>query len=65
MNAFNMPAIHDLLSESRQRVARVKELGIFDEDMYYREVYLPILAALGVDRSEMRNRVPSKKSAPV
>jgi acyl-[acyl-carrier-protein] desaturase len=64
MNAFAMPAIHDLLSESRQRVARVKELGIFDEDMYYREVYLPVLAALGVERSEMRNRVPVKKSAP-
>ena len=23
-------------------------LGIFDEDLYYREVYLPILADLGV-----------------
>ena len=64
MNAFTMPAIHDLLGESRQRVARIKELGIFDEDIYYREVYLPLLAALGVDRAEMRNRLPHKKSAP-
>ena len=63
MNAFNMPAIHDLLSESRQRVARVRELKIFDEDIFYREVYMPILASLGVDRSEMRNRLPRKKSA--
>lgn len=63
MNAFAMPAIHDLLNEGRQRVARVKELGIFDENIYYGEVYLPVLAALGVDRSEMRNRVPQKKSA--
>ncbi len=64
MNNFAMPAIHDLLNDSRQRVAQVKELGIFDENMYYSEVYLPVLANLGVDRSEMRNRVPVKKSAP-
>jgi len=64
MNAFTMPAIHDLLGESRQRVARIRELSIFDEDTYYREVYLPVLAFLGVDRSEMRNRMPHKKSAP-
>jgi acyl-[acyl-carrier-protein] desaturase len=64
MNAFAMPAIHDLLNDGRQRVARVRELGIFDEDIYYREVYLPILAALGVNRNEMRNRVPRRKSAP-
>jgi acyl-[acyl-carrier-protein] desaturase len=64
MNAFTMPAIHDLLGESRQRVARIKELGIFDEDIYYREVYVPLLEGLGVDRSEMRNRLPRKKSSP-
>src|SRR5205085_88772 len=48
----------------RQRAARIKGLGIFDEDLYYREVYLPTLAALGVQRSEMRNRLPGRKSAP-
>jgi acyl-[acyl-carrier-protein] desaturase len=64
MNNFTMPAIHDLLSDSRQRVAKVKELEIFNEDLYYREVYLPILAELGVDRQEMRNRVPTRRSAP-
>jgi len=63
MNGFAMPALH-LLADGRQRAARVKELGIFDEDQYYREVYLPILADLGVERSEMRNRLPVRKSAP-
>jgi acyl-[acyl-carrier-protein] desaturase len=58
MNNFTMPAIHDLVSDSRQRVAQIKALEIFDEDMYYREVYLPILESLGVDRREMRNRLP-------
>jgi acyl-[acyl-carrier-protein] desaturase len=60
MNNFAMPAIHDLLSDSRRRTGQVKSLEIFDEDMYYREVYLPILAALGVDRNEMRNRLPKR-----
>src|SRR5262249_26392499 len=55
MNNFAMPAIYDL-ADSRQRVAAIKELEIFSEDIYYREVYLPILAKMGIDRREMRNR---------
>lgn len=62
MNNFKMPAIGDLLDGSKQRLAKVKELKIMDEDIYYREVYLPILESLDVDRREMRNRVPTKKS---
>ncbi len=63
MNNFAMPAIHELAGGS-QRVARIKELGIFNEEVYYREVYLPVLEELGVSRSEMRNRLPSRKAAP-
>ncbi len=63
MNNFAMPAIYDM-ADSRRHVAGIKALNIFTEDMYYREVYLPVLAALGVDRREMRNRLPSRKSAP-
>jgi acyl-[acyl-carrier-protein] desaturase len=63
MNNFAMPAIHDF-ADGRQRVARIKALDIFSEDIYYREVYLPVLAALDVNRKEMRNRLPSRKSAP-
>jgi len=62
MNDFAMPAI-DSMVDGRKRVARIKGLQIFDEDIYYREVYLPLIAALGVDRKEMRNRLPNKKSA--
>ena len=61
MNSFAMPAICGL-ADGRQRVARIKELEIFDEMAYHREVYLPILGDLGVQRSEMRNRLSSKKS---
>jgi hypothetical protein len=64
MNDFQMPAINDL-AESRQRLAAIKGLQIMDEDLYYREVYLPILRTLNVERAEMRNRVPVKKSANV
>jgi acyl-[acyl-carrier-protein] desaturase len=65
MNNFAMPAIHDLLDNSSRRVAAVKKLGIFSEDIYYREVYLPILQMLGVSRQEMRNRTVQKKSLGV
>jgi len=63
MNDFAMPAI-DSMVDGRKRVARIKGLQIFNEDIYYREVYLPLIEALGVDRKEMRNRLPSRKSAP-
>ena len=61
MNHFAMPAIYQF-ADTRQRVAWIKELGIFDDDLYYREVYLPILEALGVSRREMRNRLPRRKT---
>ena len=63
MHNFAMPAINDL-ADSRRRVAAINSLAIMSEDIYFRDVYLPILADLGVERSEMRNRVPQRKSAP-
>ena len=62
MNNFAMPAIHDLIGDSRRRIEEIRQLQIFDEGIYYRDVYLPVLAELGVDRREMRNRLPDKKS---
>jgi acyl-[acyl-carrier-protein] desaturase len=61
MNNFAMPAIHEF-ADSQQRIAAIRDLDIFNENMYYAEVYLPILAALGVERSEMRQRLPQKKT---
>jgi len=40
MNDFAMPAIHEM-ADGRQRVARIKELEIFDENIYYRESICP------------------------
>lgn len=62
LSSFAMPAVH-MLADSQQRMARVKALGIFDEDIFYREVYLPILEDLGIDRREMRRPLSSRKSA--
>jgi acyl-[acyl-carrier-protein] desaturase len=50
---FAMPAVH-LLADSRRRVAAITALGIFDEGTFRREVYAPVLAALGVRNREMR-----------
>lgn len=53
LHNFAMPAVH-LLAESRQRVAQIKSLDVFNESCYMSEVYAPILAALGVQRRELR-----------
>lgn len=65
MNDFQMPVIHDLLDDSRSRIAAILELDLFDETAYYREVYLPILNSLGVTRREMRPPRGEKKSVRV
>jgi acyl-[acyl-carrier-protein] desaturase len=61
LNGFQMPAVH-LLADSAQRAAAVRSLNIFNEELFYTEVYLPILAVLGLERSEMRNRSVQRKS---
>jgi acyl-[acyl-carrier-protein] desaturase len=65
MNDFQMPAIHDLLDESKKRIADIRELELFSADIYYRDVYLPILASLGVSRHELRAPIKEKKSLRV
>lgn len=60
---FAMPAIYGL-ADGRQRVERINELDIFNNEIYVREVYLPILQELGVTRPEMRSYCPTRKSAP-
>jgi acyl-[acyl-carrier-protein] desaturase len=58
---FAMPAVH-LLADSRQRVAAIKELGIFDEDVFLQEVYVPVLATLGLEHHELRQSKKTRKS---
>jgi len=58
---FAMPAVH-MLAESRQRIAAIKSMGIFDEDTYLHEVYAPILNVLGVDHQELRRPRAERKA---
>jgi acyl-[acyl-carrier-protein] desaturase len=64
LNQFQMPAIHDLLDESAKRIARVRELEVFNEEIFMRDVYTYLLNALGISRAEMRTP-KVKKSLPV
>jgi acyl-[acyl-carrier-protein] desaturase len=60
---FAMPATY-LLADSRQRMERVRQLGIFDEEIFLHEVFQPVLATLGVKHGELRAARPTRKSVP-
>lgn len=59
--SFNMPALH-LLADSRQRTAAVQALGIFSQDIYFRDVVRPVLELLKIDWKEFRQRKPDRRS---
>ncbi len=61
LHSFAMPALH-MLADSRQRAAAVRSLDIYNEDIFFRDVLRPLLAALGVGWSEFRQRDPRRKS---
>jgi acyl-[acyl-carrier-protein] desaturase len=61
IQTFAMPALH-MLADSGQRVAEVKALHIFDEEIFFRDVLRPLLDALGVEWCEFRQRNPQRKS---
>jgi acyl-[acyl-carrier protein] desaturase len=52
LHSFSMPAIHEMV-DGIQRVEAIKALGVFNQEAYFREVYLPVLTVLGVSRAEM------------
>src|SRR5262249_51781051 len=54
-NTFLMPALH-MLADSRQRMEDIKQLRLFDEQLFVFDVYDPALKALGVDKRELRPR---------
>src|SRR5262249_18555607 len=54
-NTFNMPSYH-LLADSARRAAAIKALHIFDEEIYYHQVFEPAMAALGLTRADLRQR---------
>lgn len=60
MLGFSMPAVH-LLADSRTRMAAIKDLRIFDEDIFLHDVFKPILEGLDVTPKDLRR---SSLSAP-
>jgi len=60
LNHFQMPAIHDLLDESTKRIARVRELEIFNEEIFMRDIYNHFMTVLGVSKAELRGPRPKK-----
>lgn len=55
LNTFKMPAVH-MFFDGARRIAAVREMNIFDERTFIEEVYQPVLARLGVEKSEIRRR---------
>ena len=64
LNHFSMPAIY-ALADGRRRIEAIKSLRIFNDEIFYQDVYLPVLASLGIDRAEMRNPSLNRKSLRV
>jgi acyl-[acyl-carrier-protein] desaturase len=52
LHSFNMPAIHEMV-DGPKRVQAIVDLNLFGQEIFFREVYQPVLAALGVTRAEM------------
>jgi acyl-[acyl-carrier-protein] desaturase len=53
LHNFSMPAIYEL-ADGKSRVEAIKALQVFDDRIFFQDVYLPILTALGVTRPELR-----------
>jgi acyl-[acyl-carrier-protein] desaturase len=61
LGSFNMPALH-MLADGRKRMAEIKALNIFDMDIFYRDVFMPLLERLGITWAELRQRKPERRS---
>jgi hypothetical protein len=58
-----MPAIHDLLDESAKRIARIRELEIFNEEVFFRDVFDFLLNKLEITKAELRGPRARKSQA--
>jgi acyl-[acyl-carrier-protein] desaturase len=54
LNQFQMPAIHDLLDENARRIAGIRNLEVFNEEIFFRDVYNHFMNVLGISKAEMR-----------
>jgi acyl-[acyl-carrier-protein] desaturase len=63
IDEFQMPAIHDLLDNSARRVAQIRDLEIFSEDIFYRDVMFALMEELNIGKRELRPSNKPKKSS--
>jgi acyl-[acyl-carrier-protein] desaturase len=63
VNTFDMPAVH-MMADSHRRREAVKKLRIFDYDIYYFQVFEPVVKALGVTRAELRRKTRREVMPP-
>jgi acyl-[acyl-carrier-protein] desaturase len=56
ISTFAMPAV-ELFSESQRRANAVRELNIFNEEIYFYEVLEPTLRKLGLTRQDVKRKV--------
>lgn len=55
INTFQMPS-YSMLGNGEQIAARVASLHIFDERIFYFDVYAPCMAALGLTKADLKQR---------
>ncbi len=65
LNQFQMPAIHDLLDDNKRRITQIRDLEVFNEEIFMRDVYYYITNALGVTKAEMKGPRVKKSLAGV
>ena len=54
LNQFQMPAIHDLLDQNARRIAAIRSLEIFNEEIFFRDVYDHLLRSLDLTKADLR-----------
>ncbi len=59
LHNFAMPVIYQMV-DGPKRVQAIKDLRIFDDQIYFEKVYQTVLAALGVTRQELRRYAPHR-----
>ncbi len=62
VNTFKMP-MYELMNDGSQRAARIRELKIFDEEIFYYEIYQPYLTALGLTKADLKSK--KKRTSPL
>ncbi len=58
---FQMPAI-TLMADCREREKAIREMKLFDEESFYKDVLMPMFDQLGVTWGEFRERKPGRKT---